>query len=147
MLTDSGRAVHAVWGNDFPVSRFGQGAFRAAFENVWTQTTGLPLECTVFGKPEGLTYEYAAEMLRSQFSNPDESKRAQVYMIGDNPESDIRGGRDFGWKTALVRTGVYRDAQGKPKYEPTMLVDDVEAAVKQAIEIQWGPGAADDGGN
>ncbi len=24
-----------LWGNDFPVVRFGQGAFRAALENVW----------------------------------------------------------------------------------------------------------------
>lgn len=125
-----------LWGNDFPVVRFGQGAFRVAFSNVWQKTTGLPLEYTVFGKPEKLTFEYAAEMLREMCGGQDPAK---VYMVGDNPESDIRGGRDFGWETALVsKTGVYREAQGEPKYRPSFVVDDVEAAVREAIEREMG---------
>lgn len=132
-----------VWGNDFPVSRFGQGAFRVAFSNVWQRLTKLPLEYTVFGKPERMTYEYAAEMLKSQFDSSIPKGEASIWMIGDNTESDIKGGRDFGWNTALVRTGVYRDAMGGPNHKPTILVDDVEAAVRTALESEWGPGAAD----
>lgn len=141
-----------LWGNDFPVSRFGQGAFRHAFSNVWQKTTGLPFEFTVFGKPERLTYEYAGELLRNQVSRIDKMPRGEhpqvgedmkVYMIGDNPESDIRGGRDFGWETVLVRTGVYRDAMGEPKYKPSLLVDDVEAAVSEALKREWGSDALD----
>ncbi|CAO1613985.1 unnamed protein product [Parajaminaea phylloscopi] len=134
-----------LWGNDFPVSRFGQGAFRVAFSSVWQRLTQLPLEYTVFGKPERMTYEYAAEMLKNQLRGSDADRAAEmnVWMIGDNPASDIRGGRDFGWKTALVRTGVYRDALGDPQYRPTILVDDVEAAVRKSLEAEWGPGAAD----
>jgi len=33
-----------------------------------------------------------------------------IYMIGDNPASDIRGANAIGWPSFLVRTGVFRDA-------------------------------------
>jgi ribonucleotide monophosphatase NagD (HAD superfamily) len=29
-------------------------------------------------------------------------------MIGDNPAGDIIGANEFGWKSILVRTGVYK---------------------------------------
>ncbi|CAO1616807.1 unnamed protein product [Sympodiomycopsis kandeliae] len=131
-----------LWGNDFPVSRFGQGAFRHAFSNVWQKTTGLPFEFTVFGKPERLTYDYAYDLLKSQL--PHKDTHPKVYMVGDNPESDIKGGNDFKWETVLVRTGVYRDALGEPKYTPTMLVDDVQVAVAEALKREWGSDALDE---
>lgn len=59
-------------------------------------------------------------------------------MIGDNAQSDIAGANVFGWNSALVRTGVYRDAMGPPAHMPTILVDDVEQAVLQAIRQEWG---------
>lgn len=64
-------------------------------------------------------------------------------MVGDNPESDIRGGNDYRWETILVRTGVYRDALGEPKYKPTLLVDDVQIAVAEALKREWGSDALD----
>ena len=30
-------------------------------------------------------------------------------MIGDNPESDIKGAIEVGWKSILVRTGVHKE--------------------------------------
>ena len=87
----------------------------------------MPLEYTVFGKPEKVTYDYAAEMLKEQCGG----QHPRVYMVGDNPESDIRGGLNFGWQTALVRTGVWRDSHGEPKYRPSLIADDVEAAVHE----------------
>lgn len=57
-----------------------------------------------------------------------------VYMVGDNPESDIAGANGHGWHSILVRTGVYRDEQGEPKHRPTIIRDDVEQGVRWAIE-------------
>ncbi|PWN36143.1 HAD-superfamily hydrolase [Meira miltonrushii] len=130
-----------IWGNDFTAPRFGQGAFQEAVKAVYEVTSGRPLEAVTFGKPQRLTYEYADALLRERMSLKDENTQADgemsVWMIGDNPASDIAGANGFGWKSALVRTGVYRDQDGPPKHKPTILVDDVEEAVRKAIEEDW----------
>ncbi|CAD6960916.1 unnamed protein product [Tilletia controversa] len=133
-----------LWGNDFPVVRYGQGAFRVACEAIYEATTGRKLEYTVFGKPERLIYEYAEAVLREQIDPADVDRewtaeeRANVWMIGDNPAADIKGANDWGFSSALVRTGVYRDVEGPPAHRPTVLVDDVEQAVKAAMKKVWG---------
>lgn len=161
------RFLHSsVWGNEFPVPRLGQGAFAEAFKAVYKTVTGQDLQSTTFGKPSRLTYEYADKLLKDQIAQqlkavPSASDTAteakaqasavapavpdnlKVYMVGDNPESDIRGGNDFGWETCLVQTGVYKAEQGEPKYPATMIVQDVEEAVRTALEREWGPGAVD----
>ena len=59
-------------------------------------------------------------------------------MVGDNPESDIRGANEFNsptgetkWHSILVRTGVYDG--GKPAYEPKVVVKDVWDAVRYGL--------------
>lgn len=168
-------------GSDYPLPRFGQGAFRAALESVYTATTGQPLPYTQFGKPYPFTYAFAHGMLRDylreigrssdaeaderaelargaddkakveagdvtglnaqgqdaatpQDSTADGGDSLSVYMVGDNPESDIAGANGHGWKSILVRTGVYRDDQGEPRHQPTIIQDDVEQGVYWAIE-------------
>ena len=62
-------------------------------------------------------------------------------MVGDNPESDIRGANEFEtsdgteWKSILVRTGVWKKTvwQPEPKYKPTVIVDDVVDAIVWAL--------------
>lgn len=34
-------------------------------------------------------------------------KISNFYMIGDNPQTDIKGGNDKNWTTILVKTGVF----------------------------------------
>jgi ribonucleotide monophosphatase NagD (HAD superfamily) len=66
-------------------------------------------------------------------------------MIGDNPESDIRGANTYEsphgieWISLLTRTGVYKDINGaKPSWQPREIVDDVKAAVQYALkDSQW----------
>lgn len=61
---------------------------------------GLGARVQWFGKPHSLIYQKAIEMLR-----PIPPKR--ILCIGDSLSHDIRGGRDAGCKTALVRTGIH----------------------------------------
>jgi len=134
------------WAAAYHMPRLGQGGFRAALEGVWKDTTdGAYLEKKVIGKPYPETYAFAervlqkhrAELLGRNFDNI--SKLHRVFMVGDNPESDIRGANEFNspngteWCSVLVKTGVYRDGS-IPKYEPKSIVDDVLAAVKWALE-------------
>lgn len=62
--------------------------------------------CT-FGKPSKLTFEYAKKIV------DDQAERLGVeisdyFMIGDNPAGDILGANEMGWKSILVRTGIYK---------------------------------------
>jgi HAD superfamily hydrolase (TIGR01456 family) len=152
-----------LWASSYHLSRLGQGGFRYALEGVWNAVTGgaregAKMECVVMGKPFQPTYEYAERVLveyrDSLYNNtpthplPREREQAQahipalrrVYMVGDNPESDIRGANTFNsprgveWKSILTRTGVYRDQEGsRPSWTPTRLVDDVQEAVEWAL--------------
>ena len=75
--------------------RFGAGAIAELYQQM-----GGPVEWV--GKPFGLIYRAAHLALGS----PDPSR---VLCIGDSPAHDIAGGRDAGFATALVRTGLHAD--------------------------------------
>merc|ERR1739841_420610 len=63
--------------------------------------------------PEGATYKYADEILMQWMDiiHNEERLPENVYMIGDNPASDIIGGNNYGWNTCLVRTGVFQGGE------------------------------------
>lgn len=137
------------WATDYHLPRFGQGAFQAALQGVWNATTGgAMLEKTVIGKPHAHTYEYAEKVLDSHHTemmqqrgvgNIDQNRVKRVYMVGDNPESDIRGANEFKsprgteWNSILVKTGVYKDGT-VPAYTPKVIVDNVSSAIRWALK-------------
>jgi hypothetical protein len=71
-------------------------------------------------------------------------------MVGDNPASgkwlyfhdmslkantkDIAGAHAHGWSSILVKTGVFREAEGSPVPEPTHIANNVEEGVHWAID-------------
>ncbi|KAH0003691.1 HAD-superfamily hydrolase, partial [Aureobasidium melanogenum] len=135
------------WAAKYHLPRLGQGGFREGLEGVWAaitggQNAGVQLQKKVIGKPYHETYEFAEKRLRAHrndlYTGHSIEPLRKVYMVGDNPESDIAGGNSyksaFGskWSTILLRTGVY--AGGEPAQKPTVIVDDVYDAVQWAIE-------------
>ncbi|TPX13944.1 uncharacterized protein E0L32_005644 [Thyridium curvatum] len=147
-----------LWSAGYHLPRFGQGAFQAAVAGVWERLTGgVALRRTVIGKPYAETYRYAERVLAEYrrevlertagttvgaANGAGEELRA-VYMIGDNPESDIRGANEYEseagteWCSVLVRTGVWspeRGGGGRMAYRPTSIADDVRAAVRWALK-------------
>ena len=142
-----------IWAADYHLSRLGQGGFREAVDGVWNAITGGPREGahlykTIMGKPFKPTYEFAESTLlrhRDTMYSADAPKLKRVYMIGDNPESDIRGANTYDspygieWISLLTRTGVYRDRNGSnPSWHPREIVDDVMAAVQYALkDSKW----------
>lgn len=138
------------WATSHHMPRLGQGGFQASLQGVWDATTnGAALERTIIGKPHAATYRYAEEVLnkyRAQLPtlNGDKAtKLDRVFMVGDNPESDILGANQFkstqgtDWTSILVKTGVYRDGT-EPAHKPVVIVNDVFDAVKWALkEEKW----------
>lgn len=61
-----------------------------------------------------------------------------VYMVGDNPASDICGANTFRtihgskWHSILVRTGVY--GGGEPAWVPNTIADNVQKAVEWGLK-------------
>ncbi|KAI2639325.1 HAD-superfamily subfamily IIA hydrolase [Xylaria nigripes] len=143
-----------LWSARYHLPRFGQGAFQAALAGIWSQITGgnAELKRTTIGKPYARTYEFAERVLeswRTSLIKKDASTESgaevkpltRVYMVGDNPESDIRGANEYTspqgteWSSILVRTGVWnKERDGEPKYQPTAIVDNVKRAVQWALE-------------
>lgn len=141
-----------LWASAYPLSRLGQGGFREALSGVWKAVTKsasgeeIPLKYKILGKPHQMTYEYAEkQLIRFREGNfgkdvGEQVPLQKVYMIGDNPESDIMGANNYKslvgaqWLSLLTKTGVFRARDGeKPSIEPKMIVDDVRKGVKWAL--------------
>ncbi|KAJ6446887.1 HAD-superfamily hydrolase, subfamily IIA, CECR5 [Purpureocillium lavendulum] len=143
------------WKTDYPVNRFGTGAFVEALRGVWSAVTDgtAELQFHALGKPSRFTYEYAHERLLHDYGDTGSVNAQQrhqhqregtkhplrrVYMIGDNPDSDIAGANGFKpedgteWKSILVKTGVWR-AGTEPSHRPDVVVDDVVDGIVWAL--------------
>ncbi|KAL5507090.1 hypothetical protein ACEPAH_6546 [Sanghuangporus vaninii] len=140
-----------LWGSDYPTPRIGQGAFRIAFQSVYQSLMGKTYPYIQYGKPTKATYAFAEQLLRKRLQEVlqegSSGKKSDVdgeidhtpnvYMVGDNPESDIAGANAKGWQSVLVKTGVYDPARGPPAHQPTHIADDVEQAVRWAINREF----------
>ncbi|KAJ3810587.1 HAD-like domain-containing protein [Lentinula aff. lateritia] len=124
-----------LWKSDFPRPRLGQGAFKASFEAVYKMITGSEYPYVQFGKPTRPTYDYARRVLQNLLEESyGPGELPHMYMIGDNPESDIAGANAAGWSSILVHTGVYDPTTGPPTHIPSREARDVEEAVIWALE-------------
>lgn len=126
---------------EHPYPRMSQGAFRIGLEAMYKALTGVDLERVVYGKPEMATYKYADEVLASWMEeiHNDERLPKNIYMIGDNPASDIVGGNMYGWNTCLVRTGVFQGGENDEENPANFGVfANVLEAVKTAMRKELG---------
>ncbi|KAK0718545.1 HAD-like domain-containing protein [Lasiosphaeria miniovina] len=126
---------------EHPIPRMSQGAFRIGLEAMYKAQTGVDLERVVYGKPELATYKYADEVLASWMDvlHGEERVPENIYMIGDNPASDIVGGNMYGWNTCLVRTGVFQGGENDEENPANFGVfANVLDAVKTACRKQLG---------
>ncbi|KAL4821850.1 HAD-like domain-containing protein [Aspergillus spinulosporus] len=131
-------------------TRLTQGLYRISIEAQYKALTGLDLERVVYGKPEEATYKYADEVLRSwmeQIHN-ENTLPQNIYMVGDNPASDICGGNMHGWNTCLVRTGVFQGGDNDETNPANFgvfpnVLEAVKAAVRkelgQEFKFKWNP--------
>ncbi|ETV88198.1 TIGR01456 family HAD hydrolase [Aphanomyces astaci] len=115
--------------------RFGAGAFRAVLEDLYMRTTGTKLRQTLFGKPEPTSFEFAEKLLRHQLTAEDE-RLAAIYMVGDNPYTDIQGANAAGglWKSVLTRTGMFQGGLNHDDHPADAVVADVGAGLKWILQ-------------
>lgn len=98
------------------------------------------------GKPTSTTYRYAEAVIKAYQTklNGPAATVKRIYMVGDNPASDIQGARraneeseEYEWKGILVESGVFKSGR-TPAFEPDVICADVLEAVEWAIEQETG---------
>ena len=97
----------------------GSGAI-TGFLKVATQ-----VEPIVIGKPNSIIMESALEYLNTKFPNSHFSKE-DIAMVGDNYQTDIQAGIQYGMDTIMVLTGFStRETLLNVEEQPTHLVEDL----------------------
>ncbi|CAG7849712.1 Uncharacterized CDP-alcohol phosphatidyltransferase class-I family protein C22A12.08c [Serendipita indica DSM 11827] len=130
-----------IWRGAYFRPRLGQGAFREAFQGVYKALEPKQYPYKQLGKPTRETYHHAESLLleraqeirRFSAAEMHNISKRNIYMIGDNPESDIAGANAAGWQSVLVHTGVYSPSDGVPTHKPTFQARDVEEAVHNVL--------------
>ncbi|OTA70287.1 HAD-superfamily hydrolase [Hypoxylon sp. EC38] len=130
------------WSTEHSQPRYAQGAFREALKGTWRyETQGkAELEYSLVGKPTKATYVYAERVLREYSESLGVMQGIDtVYMVGDNPESDIVGANTFEsshgiqWRSVLVETGVHVPGS-VPKHQPYHTTTNVKEAVEWVLK-------------
>jgi len=119
-----------VYAGKFPLPRITFGAFNECLKHLYKIIYKKSLEIQHYGKPFEVTYRYAETHLKELAG----TELSNIYMIGDNPKSDIRGARAAGWKTILVETGVFQRTS-EVDNDPHDPADYVVANVQEAINL------------
>lgn len=100
--------------SDFYLSKEGAkidtGAFTKMFEVLGNQ------QATIFGKPSSMLFEAA---LRQMGVDKDD-----VIAIGDDVLTDIKGAKDYGITSALVKTGKYKSGD-EEKIRPELILENL----------------------
>lgn len=147
----------------YPVPRLAGGAFVDALDHLFHRLTGQRLCVEYYGKPFPVTYRYAERQLLRQLpvaagglsaaeaaelDDESVSVRARsafdaIFMVGDNPASDVRGATLAGppWRSCLVRTGVFGshgEATDEPENDASDPADHVVPGVYEAVELALG---------
>lgn len=104
-----------LWANEFPVPRYGLGAFTLAFHSLFKAYTGTAPKITYFGKPTVSPFKLTERLLEEQVRGLGGGRLDRIFMVGDNPAADVRGARNCGkpWVPVLVETGVYHHSQNE----------------------------------
>ncbi|KAK4232235.1 HAD-superfamily hydrolase [Podospora fimiseda] len=139
-----------LWSASYHLPRFGQGAFQYALAGIWNRITdGHELQRSCIGKPFAETYRFAERKLNAHWKknrritkNNAATELKSVYMIGDNPESDIAGANGYQsengteWVGVLVETGVWNKDMSvafTKETEPKRIEKDVKSAILWAL--------------
>ena len=140
-----------IWAAKWHLPRLGSGGFKAALDGMWAALTGgkATLQARMGGKPHQSTYEFAEQRLvthrnyllkQAGEGDRDAGPLKRVYMVGDNPASDIVGANAFRspastkWSSILVWSGVFQGEEPEEeRLRPTTTVDDVRKAVEWVL--------------
>lgn len=80
------------------------------------------VRATYIGKPSPYVFELTLRTMGLD--------RSEVAMVGDGVSTDIRGARDFGIKSILLKTGEFREEELTGEVEPDFIFDSVKDVLR-----------------
>lgn len=99
-----------LWATEAPLPRLGGGAMREMISSVMESVSGERLQVIMYGKPRAIAYAYAERQLKhvSEKLGWDPKALRNIFMIGDNIETDIQGANAAGglWTSVHVLSGI-----------------------------------------
>lgn len=90
----------------FTLPRFCGGSFFLSMNHLYKMKYGKDIKLLVYGKPSKLVFDYARKSTGIK-------NVSNCYMIGDNPNVDIKGANNAGIFSILVRTGMFKGENDK----------------------------------
>lgn len=127
-----------VYADQWPQPRFGPKSLTLMIKAIFKENNGYELHCHQYGKPTYESYKYTHDVVKEKAREQGVSL-SNIYMIGDNPESDIAGGNACGWTTILVKSGVFKPTAkhpNDPKHPATHVVDDFSKAIELIYRLE-----------
>lgn len=99
-----------LWATEAQLPRLGGGAMREMLSSVMRSVTGENLHVVMYGKPRQVAYAFAERQLKN-FSRKlgwDPGSMKNIFMVGDNVETDILGANAMGglWTSVHVLSGI-----------------------------------------
>mmetsp|Transcript_21591 Transcript_21591/g.35764 ORF Transcript_21591/g.35764 Transcript_21591/m.35764 type:complete len:358 (+) Transcript_21591:48-1121(+) len=123
-----------LYSDKWHIPRFGAGAWKSCVRTLFKELTGHELRYEQFGKPHVATYRHAEQVIRGLATRHGRPPPTCLYGIGDNPAADIKGANSAGWKSILVRSGVYAgEALSDELSRPDHIFDRVGEAVDYVL--------------
>lgn len=123
----------ALYSDEFPLPRFGIGSFNETLLKILEKLNKKNFKLTYSGKPLALSFEFAKRKLK-EIAQPFEI--SNFYMIGDNPNVDVLGGNNNGFKTILVKTGVFKEGNNDKNNPANYVVNDVGEAIELIRKLE-----------
>jgi HAD superfamily hydrolase (TIGR01456 family) len=121
--------------NEFNSPRLAGGVLRVALDAVLKEVSnGKSYTAIQMGKPHQINFDHAEQALHHQIEIHSHFRGQglnTIYMIGDNPKSDVRGANARGrpWHSILVRSGNFRGDSNDPADPADLVVDDAYQAI------------------
>lgn len=123
----------ALYSDEFPLPRFGIGGFNEVLLRLLSKLNSKSFKLIYSGKPLSLAFECSKIKLK-ELAKPYEI--SNFYMIGDNPNVDVLGGKNNGFKTILVRTGVFKEGENDKNNPADFVVNDIEEAIQLITRLE-----------
>eukprot|EP01017_Pseudomicrothorax_dubius_P049352 TRINITY_DN9163_c0_g3_i2.p1 TRINITY_DN9163_c0_g3~~TRINITY_DN9163_c0_g3_i2.p1 ORF type:complete len:371 (-),score=67.37 TRINITY_DN9163_c0_g3_i2:159-1271(-) len=123
-----------LYADHFRLPRLAGGTIHHVLQMMYHKVYKKDLTIEVYGKPELKTFKYVEKMVESLIKR---EALTNIYMIGDNPDGDIKGANQIGWTSILVRSGIYKGAQ--INVTPHYIVDTFYDAVQLIFEKEGLP--------
>lgn len=118
-----------VYQDVFNIPRYCSGTFLWSLLHLYKKMYNANFKYIEYGKPSNKIFDFAKKRVRH--NNPSYNIN-KFYMIGDNPDVDIKGANNSGIDSILVRTGLFTGKGNDDKYPAKIVCDNVYQGI---IEI------------